>query len=185
MKWIYLQTVVLFFVGMMSSTAQSLMHLQGTSDSIIYCNVHLNMQRENDLLLDSNNSQSRNSNSLSEEQRNFYTNFRIKQENHLPYKSKRNFCKGKYMGLGFVVGGTLNVAAGIALIQYVENNNQVDQWGMAIGQVFGGGAILVGGLSIIGGSIATIVGSVGCAKEKNRRLQIGSKGAALAVVYKL
>lgn len=185
MKRNYFYTVFIHFLCVFSCMAQTPIQIFSASDTSFYFDGIQTVPSQNVVHEHEENAPLNDTAFPHEQKFSFYSTIEQKQGEYFTFKRNKNFCKRKFVGLGFFVGGTINVATGIALLQYVENKNGYDEWGNALGQIFGGGAILVGGASIIGGTIATITGSVGCSKIKSRRLQVGTRGAAIAIKYKL
>lgn len=97
----------------------------------------------------------------------------------------QNPYKARNIGIGFLIGGTVNAGAGALLLINVEESGSNDEIAIFFGQVFGAGAIIVGGASFIGGTITTIVGTVRGYRATKNRLHFEGKGNSVGLAYSL
>lgn len=117
---------------------------------------------------------------------NFSSN--LKQQRHRSFQSanfgrggSENPYKARNIGIGFLIGGAVNAGAGAYLI-YDSEQNPSNGW-IDLGPAIGLGAVFVGGASIIGGTIATIIGSVHGHKYASSHLRFQSNGKSFGLAY--
>ncbi len=114
----------------------------------------------------------------------------LKQEKFRSTKSNRSFggghenpYKARNIGIGFVIGGAINAGAGAYYIYSFESDPQYWDLDIFLNEIIGAGAIAIGGASIIGGTIATIIGSVQGYRYASSPLKFKSNGRSFGIAY--
>lgn len=96
-----------------------------------------------------------------------FSEFPLKEKMRNPYKVRN-------VGIGFLIGGSVNFGVGYYTITHTEDIGTA---------ILSAGAVLVGAAFIIAGTVTTIVGSIQVHRYAASNLQLQWKGNAVALAY--